>query len=209
MTSSRSLAARRRAGATLVALSLGLVSTGPAFAALASRRACRIACTDLIEFCVASGARRAWCRRNIVRTCRHQGVAWCDVSSTTMVTTTSTSITTTTLDPGPTIHGCNRVEAQDHRGESIVVVDAHYFDYAPECIRVSVGTLVHFTADFRVFPLYGGTVPDIDPSSPFSPPTTSGLEAEFTMDEPGMFPYFTQLTWVALFQMWGAVIVEE
>jgi plastocyanin len=186
---------------------LGLVSTGPTLAGLANRRACRIACTDLTEFCVASGARRAWCRRNIVRTCRHQGVAWCDVESTTTVTTTST--TTTTIDPGPTVHGCNRLEAQDHRGEAIVVVRVEGFDYAPECIRVSVGTVVRFDADFRSFPLYGGTVPDVDPASPFSPPTTSGHQAEFTMDEPGIFPYFSDLAWVALFQRWGAVIVEE
>ena len=209
MTSSRSLAARRRPGAAVLAIALALVSTAPGFAALASRRACRRACTELIEWCVASGERRASCRRNVIRTCRHQGIEWCDVSSTTMVTTTSTSTTTTTLDPGPTIHGCNRIEAQDHRGEPLVVVDGHYFDYAPECIRVSVGTVVRFSADFRAFPLYGGTFPDVDPSSPFSPPTTSGLEAEFTMDEPGMFPYFTEVTWVALFHMWGAVIVEQ
>ena len=191
---------------------LGLLLAAPVATSARSvptRVECRRQCATLIELCQQNGAKRAYCRRHIVRQCRHLGLAWCEIDvvpTTTTVFTTST--TSTTIDPGPTVNGCNRVEAEDHRGESPVVVQFIPFDYAPECIRVSPGATVRFEGDFRTFPLIGGEATLSDDLSPFAPTTTSGSSKEFVLSQPGIFPYHTEILWTALFRMWGAVIVE-
>ena len=174
-----------------------------------TRAACRRQCAALIDFCEQSGAKRSYCRRHIVRQCRHLGLAWCEIDLVPTTTTVfTTSSTTTTIDPGPTVNGCNRAEAEDHRGESPVIVQFIPFDYAPECIRISAGSTVRFDGEFRTFPLIGGAATQSDGASPFMPPTTSGLSKDFVLSEPGIFPYHTEILWTALFRMWGAVIVE-
>jgi plastocyanin len=178
-----------------------------------SRAECRRACRELIFLCEERGAKPAFCRRSAVRECRRRGLGWCvveETTTTTMVLTTTTSTTTTTLDPGPTRHDCNRVVADDRRGEALVEVDFIPFDYAPECIRVSPGTTVRFSGSFTTFPLIGGDVeaPDPDPTSPFAPPTTGGSSKDFVLTEPGIHPYHTEIAWSVLFHMVGAVIVE-
>ena len=193
------------------ALALVVLAGTAGAAPLATRRACRSACATLVERCHELGVRRVACRRQLVRRCVRVGLDACTVddgASTTTTTFPFESTTTTTLDPGPTVHGCNRNEAEDHRGESLVVVQFIPFDYAPECIVVSSGTTVRFEGDFRTFPLVGGEVPDEDPTSPFNPPVRTGLSHDFVLTTSGIHPYFTEVAWTVLFHMWGAVIVE-
>jgi hypothetical protein len=174
-----------------------------------SRAECRRSCRELIFLCEEGGAKAAFCRRSAVRECRRRGLEWCVVeTTTTMVVPTTTSTTTTTIDPGPTRNDCNRVVAEDHRGEGLVDVEFVPFDYAPECIRVSPGTTVRFSGSFATFPLIGGETEDADPSGPFAPPTTNGLHKDFLLTEPGIFAYHTDIAWSVLFHMVGAVIVE-
>jgi len=200
---------RARTGSTVAAVAAVVMLACLPAEARPSRADCRRACRELIVLCEDGGAKRAFCRRSAVRQCRRRGVEWCAVgTTTTMVLTTTTSTTTTTLDPGPTVHGCNRAEAEDHRAEALVDVDFAAFDYAPECIRVSPGTTVRFSGRFHTFPLIGGVVGDPDPASPFSPATTDGVVKDFVLTEPGIHPYHTKIEWSVLFHMVGAVIVE-
>ena len=193
--------------AVLVVASVLLVA--PPSHARPSRSECRQACRELIAICRASGAKPAFCRRSAVRQCRRRGLDWCGIETTTTITfTPTTSTTTTTIDPGPTVNDCNRVVAEDHRGEALVRVEFIAFDYAPECIRVSPGTTVRFSGSFQTFPLIGGEIDGSDQSSPFSPPTTGGFVKDFVLADPGIYPYHTEVTWSALFHMVGAVIVE-
>jgi plastocyanin len=199
--------ARRTSIAALVAAAALLVPSPSQ--ARPSRAECRRACGELIALCEAQGAKPAFCRRSAVRQCRRLGLDWCTVeTTTTMVVTTTTSTTSTTIDAGPTRNDCNRVVAEDHRGEALVYVEFTAFDYAPECIRVSPGTTVRFSGNFRAFPLIGGDVAEPDPASPFAPPTTEGIHADFVLSEPGIYPYYTEILWSVLFHMVGAVIVE-
>ena len=123
-----------------------------------------------------------------------------------------------------THNGCNRVAAEDHRGEPLVTVtfsfDGVAYDYAPECILVSAGTTVRFAGlfeggSFTDEPLVGGDAPVADPESPFSPLTTSGTSRDFLLTQPGTYPYFggdfgqdlpSRLLGTGL--PWGAVIVD-
>jgi hypothetical protein len=56
---------------------VAMLSIAPSAGAVSLRRQCREACTDLIAACVASGERSRVCRRQILRQCREQGVAFC------------------------------------------------------------------------------------------------------------------------------------
>lgn len=193
------------AGFAMLLVLPGVASARPA----ATRSACRRQCAPLIEFCRLTGAKRAYCRRTIVRQCRHLGLAWCEIDTVpTSTIVFPSSTTTTTIDPGPTANGCNRAEAEDHRGEALVTVEFIPFDYAPECIRISSGSTVRFAGHFHDFPLIGGEGTQSDDTSPFMPPTTSGWSKDFVLVDRGIFPYHTEIVWTALFQMWGAVIVE-
>jgi len=115
-----------------------------------------------------------------------------------------------------TQNGCNRVAAEDQRGEALVTVrfisDSTGYDYAPECILVSVGTTVRFEGDFGTEPLVGGLAPTPDPTSPFSPPVTSGTTHDVVLHAAGMFPYFGGdfgTAREAFGLPWGAVIVDD
>lgn len=172
----------------------------------ASVHECRRACAGLIERCVTAGTKRRACRSHILRLCHRLGTDACAAAPPTTAVFPST--TTTTVDPGPTVHGCNRTGAEDHRNQALVVVRFTAFDYAPECIRVSPATTVRFSGDFRTFPLIGGEVGVTDPVSPFLPPTRTGNTKDFVLTEPGLYPYASDPVWVLLGRMWGAVIVE-
>jgi plastocyanin len=200
-----------RARTTSIAVAFGtalLLVAAPSHAR-PTRGECRRACRELIALCESSGAKPPSCRHSAVRECRRRGLDWCTIETTTTMTpTTTTSTTSTTIDPGPTRNGCNRIEAEDHRGEELVHVDFSPFDYAPECIRVSPGTTVRFSGSFHTFPLIGGDISAPDPTSPFAPSTTSGYSKDFVLTEPGIYPYYTEILYSALFHMVGAVIVE-
>jgi plastocyanin len=197
---------RWRVAASVLAATVMVTAPADAARHVATRAQCRRACTPAIDACQAFGVRRAACRRTIVRECRRHGTAWCTTATTTTVHTPSS--TSTTLDPGPTRNGCNRAEAEDHRGDLLIVVAFTPFDYAPECIRVSPGATVRFQGDFTSFPLIGGVVAEPDDTSPFMPPTSTGRRKDFVLTEPGIFPYYTELVWSILWRMYGAVIVE-
>lgn len=175
-----------------------------------SRADCRDACAEPLSLCPQQ-RRPVACRRAIIRQCRRKGTDVCIVDTSPVTTSTVPEFpttTTTTIDPGPTVNDCNRAEAEDHRGESPVIVRFAAFDYAPECLRVSPGATVEFVGDFAAFPLYGGLIGDVDAASPFYPPTKYGFDAKFTMTTPGIYPYFTEILWSVLARMYGAVIVE-
>jgi len=126
--------------------------------------------------------------------------------------------------PG-TRNGCNRLAAEDHRGEPLVTVafssDGVAYDYAPECILVSSGTTVRFHGfffggSFADEPLVGGDAPTADPMSPFYPPTTSGTVRDFVLTQSGTFPYFggdfghfIESRPFGTGLPWGAVIVDN
>jgi Tol biopolymer transport system component len=102
-TAHRTVAARTTAGGLALphaALAIALVVRllVPVTAEAETRKQCLRACKPAIDLCVAGGAARRVCKRDLVRQCRTGGVAVCQ--STT--TTTSTSSTTTTLPPPPT-----------------------------------------------------------------------------------------------------------
>jgi hypothetical protein len=73
--------ARRHAvvGMTLATVLLVLITVG----ASAGPRRCRIACGDAVAACVADGGRKVACRKSLRRACRRQGVAACQVATTT------------------------------------------------------------------------------------------------------------------------------
>ena len=88
---------------TLVAVLVGgALLASPADAGKRAR--CRAACKDLLSSCAAVGgkAKRA-CKRGIMRGCRLEGPAFCDVGSVTTTTSPDdgTTTTTTTLPPAP------------------------------------------------------------------------------------------------------------
>ena len=76
----------------LLLLSVVTLGIEPA-RAMSLRRACRLHCRDAISACVTAGETHRRCRRDILRLCRHAGLAACPggVSPTT----------TTTLASGP------------------------------------------------------------------------------------------------------------
>jgi plastocyanin len=110
------------------------------------------------------------------------------------------------------VNGCNPLTAQDHTSESQVTVSFQGGGnvYTPACIRISAGTTVDFVGNFAPHPLEGGkviqSVIDYDPSSPFSPATTSGSSKAFVMPNVGLFPYYCITH--AGGGMFGAVWVE-
>jgi plastocyanin len=178
-------------GARIIAALVALAMAAPAEAA-SLRKLCNRGCSALVEKCKVAGVRRSSCRRDVVRLCRRLGVAYCEAADSTA-------------------NGCNRVRAEDHRGESLVRVQfsprrgrRDLFDYAPECILVSPGTTVRFEGRFDLAPLIGGTAPTPDPGSPFVP-TSTGETRDFVVTEPGIFPYYCPE--FVSFSMWGAVIV--
>jgi hypothetical protein len=67
---------------------------------IASRRECRDACGGPLVICQAlrfrSAQAGAACRSAVIRICRRNGVAVCDLSSSDETTTTTTSTTTST-----------------------------------------------------------------------------------------------------------------
>lgn len=217
-----------------------------AMADSSTRRQCREMCSSLIQHgCRSLFHVRPRCRARILRQCRRQGPAACELSR--VCTDSCTEIVGQCFEAkgsgaaaiacagfaydrceehGPefcanassTVNGCNRVAAEDHRGEAMVTVTCSRasvgYDYAPECIIVSAGATVRFEGPFAEEPLIGGQAPMPDPDSPFMPPTTDGTARDFVLATPGVFPYFggdfdaTESS--AIFALpWGAVIVDD
>jgi len=171
-----------------------------------TRRQCRQACAAVIQACRDAGFRRGYCRRTVIRTCRHRGVQMClEFPSTTTPTTTMPSTTTTTLPIDRTVNHCNRSRATDLRDQSAVTVRVEGFDYAPECIRVVPGTPITFEANFASFPLVGGELGVPDPASPFGE-VHGGHTATFRIFTTGVYGYYSTPWWII--RMYGAVIVE-
>jgi plastocyanin len=197
--------------AIVLALLLSMAGAGEA---RTPRRVCRAACRRAIDLCAGAGARRAACRRRLIRRCRREGVMACEVAMEPFTTTTSGPTTSTTsLPAGPTVNGCNATHATDLRGDTDVTVQfgvgVDIFDYAPECIIVTPGTRVTFSGSFATHPLVGGEIvgdtKEPDPASPFGR-ADSGSMRTFELDTPGTYGYYCDAHGVAL-HMWGAVIV--
>jgi plastocyanin len=230
---------RPRTSLVLAALFACTAAAVPA-AAASRAHACRAACHTLVRHaCHTFFGTRAPCRARILRRCRADGPALCDAARTcdrscrpleAECRQVSTSFLCgefpfhRCLDLGPaycddpaTVHGCNRVFAEDHRREALVTVtfttDGIAYDYAPECILVAPGTTVRFEGPFADEPLIGGTVPTPDPSSPFSPTTVSGTSRDVVFASPGTYPYFggdfsSPVAPGFAGLPWGAVIVD-
>ena len=94
-------------------------------------------------------------------------------------------------DPGP--QPCVLAEAEDLTAQAAITIVSEGVNYDPRCIRIAVGTAVTFESDFQTHPIVGGPMVDgqgvTDPMSPI-PPTSTGTEVTFTLDEAGEFPYF-------------------
>jgi plastocyanin len=98
------------------------------------------------------------------------------------------------------VNGCDVATAQDLTGGAPVTVlfPAGGLTYNPRCIKVSVNTVVTFTADggssFVAHPLIGGLVVGMTKtpaaSGPFVPITNSGMSKPFTMSAAGTYPYY-------------------
>lgn len=227
---------------TLIALLPGAEATAAPVRAL-----CRQACGALVAHsCVGLlGRVNHRCRRGILRRCRVAGPARCEeaqacdgscgaIQAACWYALRGGSASTLAckdfafdrcqqhgvaycLAATTTVNGCNRVAAEDHRGEPIVTVtfstDPVAYDYSPECIIVSVGAVVRFEGPFSLEPLVGGAAPNADPASPFAPTTSSGTARDFVLSTPGTFPYFGgdfgSGTQTGMFGLaWGAVIVD-
>jgi hypothetical protein len=232
----------RRHSRTVLALAMGLACVGAVSAAASSKaQRCRIACHTLVRHACHNlfGTNRR-CRARILDKCRSEGPELCESaracnracgSLEADCHAVSTSVLcdefpfhrcldlgTAYCEEPATVHGCNRIFAEDHRGEPVVTVlfstDGIAYDYAPECIVVSPGTTVRFEGPFADEALVGGAVPTPDASSPFSPPTTSGTSRDFVLSSPGTFPYFggdfgTPIAPGFAGLPWGAVIVDD
>jgi plastocyanin len=227
---------------TSLLLALLACTAGAAPATASSKaRACRTACHTLVRHaCHTIFGTQRRCRARILRRCRTDGPAVCDAAracdrSCGALEADCRRVSTSFLcgefpfhrcldlgtayceDP-TTVHGCNRLFAEDHRGEPLVTVtfssDGIAYDYAPECILVSPGTTVRFEGPFDQEPLIGGAVPSADPSSPLAPPTTSGTTRDVVFASAGIYPYFggdfgsPPVPGFAGLP-WGAVLVDE
>ena len=190
-----------------ILLSVSLMTDGEA---RTPRRECRLACATAIDACHATGAKRAYCRRRILRACRRSTPDVCNRFTTTTgpvstSTTTTTGSTTTTSPLDRTVNSCNRDHATDLRAETAVMIRAEGFDYAPECIRIAPGTPVTFAMSLTSFPLVGGEDGQPDATSPFGR-VDHGYSATFSILAPGVYGYYSDPWWIL--RMHGAVIVE-
>jgi hypothetical protein len=77
----------------------GTLVASPVEAGLRAR--CRAACKPLLTGCATIGKSKRACKRAILRGCRVEGVAFCDLGSVTTTTTSQPKTTTTTLPPAP------------------------------------------------------------------------------------------------------------
>ncbi len=174
---------------------------GPAACQAAVDRgtACQRLCGDIQSQCEdalgPSMLTEASCVAFASNRCEQHGADYCRAASTT-------------------VNGCNRVAAEDHRGEAAVTVSFSAddpllgFDYSPECVLVSPGTTIDFEGPFAEAPLVGGIAPHVDPDSPFSRPPSGGASREFVLPTPGAFPYFSTTFGDNWSLAWGAVLVD-
>ncbi len=107
------------------------------------------------------------------------------------------------------INGCKQSSADDYTAMNMVTIQFAGLSYSPKCIRIKSGTKVTFEGNFGSHPLEGGTVangiPTSDPTSPITK-TISGMSVMFTLNDPGVVPYFC--TFHAAANMTGAIFVE-
>lgn len=82
------------------------------------------------------------------------------------------------------------------------------FAYAPDCVRVRVGTRVQFVGDFATHPLSPGRAPGepLENANPI-PRTQTGASLGVVFSAPGTFPYICDYHYAG--GMRGAVIVVE
>jgi plastocyanin len=110
------------------------------------------------------------------------------------------------------LNGCNPATTPNYGGMASVNIafQGTGNTYVPPCIRVDVGTTIVLNGNFSAHPTEGGKVvqgvTQYDPTSPFSPATTSGSTKSYVMTSPGMYPYYCIPH--AGGGMYGAVFVE-
>jgi plastocyanin len=195
------------------------IASLPDAAAISKKKACRLGCKAAIDACVASGGKRARCKRLTLKTCRKQGIETCTVTTTTVAApTTTTTVTTTTLPTTTTLlmlNGCTTADAEDRtKPTADRTVEFGPYYYAPHCIRIAAGQSVTFAptegSSFAGHPLVGGEISGgtkvPDPSSPI-PSLVDGTIADVPFPSAGTFPYYCDQHGV-LFGMEGVVFVD-
>ena len=224
---------------SMFTLALLLACTGIPTLASPRVRHCQSTCRTLIQRGCPHAFSKARCRNRILHQCRAGNAdrcelaQACDRSCRPLEAECRVAFESTICDDfafrrclylgaaycedPTTVHGCNRLVAEDHRGETMV--NATFTgevagDYAGRCILVSSGTTVRFEGSFADAPLVDGEAPTPDPSSPFFPPTTTGTSRDFVLATPGIFPYFYAASATSGFPFlfglpWGAVIVDD
>jgi plastocyanin len=204
----------------IMALVVGLPDDG---GAISRRKECKQACGAAIEACVAAGGKRKRCKRQVLKQCRREGVAFCAATTTTTTfgsgTTSSTTTTTpggrgTTTTLGENVHGCTPQNAFDSTGDTSnrTTTFGNNFQYAPKCRRIKVGQVVQYVGQLSTHPLVGGEIVGgsevPDPSSPITTtPNTAPTIRNVTFPNAGVFPFYCD-EHGALYGMTGVVFVE-
>jgi plastocyanin len=109
----------------------------------------------------------------------------------------------------PDLNDCSKSTATVKTGQAVVTVTfggTAGMAYSPACLIVSTGTSVVFEGSFSFHPLAGGEAGSPDADSPFTPPTTSGSSAPFTLATPGAYGFYCGNHYAS--GMKGAVYVE-